>query len=303
MILTVTPNPAVDVTVVVPRWRPGETHRVPTATHRAGGKGINVTRVLAGQGIDSTAIAPVDDAAQSFFRADLPGRGHRLVSTSAATRTTRAIVETETGVATMFSEAGAPQGAHVWAEVRTAVSELLSAADCVVISGSLPPGTPPAFVGELVSMVRAARIPVIADVVGAALVSAARAGASLLKPNEAELAGAVGDGGVGALLALGAEAVLLSKGANGMELSVPGRDTLIVRPAALRGNATGAGDAAVAAAASVLAAGGVVDRNLLLRASAWAAAAVLHPLAGELVPIEPEWLDSSAVTAPCRSTE
>ncbi|MEO7016972.1 MAG: 1-phosphofructokinase family hexose kinase, partial [Leifsonia sp.] len=52
----------------------------------------------------------------------------------------------------------------------------------------------------------------------------------------------------------------------------------------LHGNATGAGDAGVAAVASCLA-GGVTDpETLLRRATAWSAAAVLAPLAGELDP-------------------
>jgi len=55
-------------------------------------------------------------------------------------------------------------------------------------------------------------------------------------------------------------------------------------PAPLSGNATGAGDAAVAAVARLLA-GGVEDPAALLqRATAWSAAAVLAPLAGEVHP-------------------
>src|SRR5690349_12413124 len=46
VILTVTLNPAWDVTYVVPELRPGAAHRVQTASGRAGGKGVNVARVL-----------------------------------------------------------------------------------------------------------------------------------------------------------------------------------------------------------------------------------------------------------------
>jgi sugar/nucleoside kinase (ribokinase family) len=56
----------------------------------------------------------------------------------------------------------------------------------------------------------------------------------------------------------------------------------------LTGNATGAGDAAVAAVASLLAEGIDDPGTLLRRATAWSAAAVLAPLAGELHASYPE---------------
>src|SRR5699024_8531366 len=47
MIITLTPNPAVDVTYAVPELRHGAVHRVEQVTEAAGGKGVNVARVLA----------------------------------------------------------------------------------------------------------------------------------------------------------------------------------------------------------------------------------------------------------------
>jgi fructose-1-phosphate kinase PfkB-like protein len=98
------------------------------------------------------------------------------------------------------------------------------------------------------------------------------------------------------LLDAGAGLVLVSLGADGM-LAVPrAGDPLHARlDRPLRGNATGAGDAAVAAVATLLSSG-VDDPALLLRrATAWSAAAVLAPLAGELHPIYPE-LEARLVT-------
>jgi fructose-1-phosphate kinase PfkB-like protein len=53
-------------------------------------------------------------------------------------------------------------------------------------------------------------------------------------------------------------------------------------PGRLPGNPTGAGDAAVAAAAVCLAAGVTDTAELLRLATAWSAAAVLAPVAGEV---------------------
>jgi tagatose 6-phosphate kinase len=47
MIVTVTPNLALDVTYELPELRPGHDHRVRAVHSRAGGKGVNVARVLA----------------------------------------------------------------------------------------------------------------------------------------------------------------------------------------------------------------------------------------------------------------
>ncbi|MER6668710.1 1-phosphofructokinase, partial [Amycolatopsis japonica] len=44
MIVTVTPNTALDVTYTVDGLRAGDVHRVREVRHRAGGKGVNVAR-------------------------------------------------------------------------------------------------------------------------------------------------------------------------------------------------------------------------------------------------------------------
>ena len=57
MILTVTPNPAIDLTWHVERLTPGTTHRSAPGAFRAGGKGLNVARVLHQAGYDVVALA------------------------------------------------------------------------------------------------------------------------------------------------------------------------------------------------------------------------------------------------------
>jgi fructose-1-phosphate kinase PfkB-like protein len=76
--------------------------------------------------------------------------------------------------------------------------------------------------------------------------------------------------------------VLLSLGAEGM-IAVTARELLHAHlPQRLSGNPTGAGDAAVAACATLLDAGERDTETILRRATAWSAAAVLMPLAGEI---------------------
>ncbi|GAB3689522.1 1-phosphofructokinase family hexose kinase [Nocardiopsis oceani] len=288
MILTITPNPAIDLTITTPVFAPGTTHVVPPAHQRAGGKGLNVARVLSQTGFTTRAIAPVghDDAA--WFAADL-GQGAEtdLLPCAGATRRTYALVESETGRTSMVTESGPERTDAEWRQFIDLVKRNAHKADTLVLSGSLPPAHPGNLVSEIVGLGHGAGARVIADVNGRALVSAARAGAHTLKPNLDELRAATGatDPVTGArtLQREGAGLVIVSLGEEGM-LAVPADRAAAVLHArlgrTLQGNPTGAGDAAVAA----LATGGTRAElpEVLRRAVAWSAAAVLAPLAGTL---------------------
>jgi fructose-1-phosphate kinase PfkB-like protein len=115
-----------------------------------------------------------------------------------------------------------------------------------------------------------------------------------LKPNSAELAAATGtaDAAHGAteLRRLGASAVVVSAGADGLVLSSAEFLLRAWLADPLVGNATGAGDAAVAGLARALARSGpdpLTDaeavRTMLVEAVAVSAAAVLSPLAGAVI--------------------
>lgn len=302
MILTVTPNPALDLTYRVASLQPGETHRAAPAAVRAGGKGLNVARVVAQTGGAAFVLTTAGGAsglrlAEDVEASRLPSE---LIPVAAATRSSVAIVDESAGETTLVNETGEPLTAAEWDALRAAATRLSVAATCVVGSGSLPPGAPDDVYADLVGIAAARGVPSVIDAVGRALLLAAEAGAGVLKPNRRELADTTGEddpvAGARVLLDAGAGLVLVSLGADGM-LAVPrAGDPLHARlDRPLRGNATGAGDAAVAAVATLLSSG-VDDPALLLRrATAWSAAAVLAPLAGELHPIYPE-LEARLVT-------
>ncbi|MCR2792196.1 hexose kinase [Microbacterium sp. zg.Y625] len=301
MILTVTPNPALDCTWRVERLVPGDSHRVPTGAQRAGGKGINVARVLTGAGLDAFALTTAGGHSGEILAADLRAAGipHRLIPVAAATRRSIAAVDDATGETTLLNEVGAALAADESAALFAGARTLATGADVTVISGSLPPGIDAGNVRALVADIAASGVTTIADVTGPALLAAAEAGAHVVKPNAVELRETTGSTGVVAgarmLRDRGAGLVVVSLGADGM-LFVGGADPHAVLrarlPRRLRGNATGAGDAAVAAIAAVLAGRGTGASDLshaelveLARAAvAWSASAVLMPLAGELSP-------------------
>ena len=66
MIVTVTPNPGLDLTYRLPATGPGsdvgtdvDVHRAETSTLEASGKGVNVSRALTAAGVPTTAVLPV----------------------------------------------------------------------------------------------------------------------------------------------------------------------------------------------------------------------------------------------------
>ncbi|MCK6065263.1 MULTISPECIES: 1-phosphofructokinase family hexose kinase [Microbacterium] len=289
MILTLTPNPALDLTYRIDALQPGETHRVSAGPARAGGKGINVARVLHTQGFPVRAVLTAGGATGAQVVADLQESGiaHEAVPVGSPTRRTIAVVEDGDGTTTLLSESGAALSEDERARLHAAVQSPLPIASCLVISGSLPAGFPPEEIAAMVASSRSRGIPVIVDTSGPALLAAAAAGADLLKPNAAELAEATGErdlaAGAQALLDLGADTVLVSLGEEGMLAAHSASAwTRAALPRVLRGNPTGAGDAGVAAAAMLLAQGAPTAADLLRAATSWSAAAVLMPLAGEI---------------------
>jgi len=351
MIITVTPNPALDLTWHVAALEIGGVHRADAGKSRAGGKGLNVARVAHAQGASAVAITTSGGATGAEFATELDASGvpHVLVPVTASTRRSIALVDEALGDTTIVNERGeAPTDAE-WAALKDAVARALARAsasearadglgdaagpdsggqDVLVISGSLPPGTPDDLLPSLIRLGRDAGATVIVDTSGPAMLTAADAGASVLKPNQHELRDATGLDdpieGARELLRRGVELVLLSLGADGMlavsaapspprasgtpgeerehdgELRADAVPVSILHArldTALAGNPTGAGDAGVAACAVLMDAGNHDPEAILRRATAWSAAAVLMPLAGDIHPSWPELERALTVTA------
>ncbi len=285
VIVTVTPNLALDITYTVDQLVIGTPMRVPDARQRAGGKGVNVARVLHQLGVDVQAIAMCGGNNGRTVAAEFASAGlaHRLVAIAGETRRAIAVVDRSTGEATVFNEVGPAVTAPEWAELEAAVAAALAEAEVLVVSGSLPPGAPADGHARIVKASHRAGVPVVVDATGQALLSAAKAGPDVVKPNKSELLEATGaadvTSGARVLLDSGARAVVVSLGADGAE-AFSESGTWTARPAhPVQGNATGAGDAMVAALALGLARGWDWQQRLC-EAVALSAAAVAHPQAG-----------------------
>jgi tagatose 6-phosphate kinase len=289
VIVTVTLNPALDITYTVPRLESGTTHR-PAVHSQAGGKGVNVARTLHALGHDVVAVLPLGGADGAVIGAELETAGipRSVVSIGGATRRTVTVVESEPGgVATAFNEAGPELSAHEWSDVVKTVESLVAAGSVLVLSGKLPGGVPDDAYAQLIHAARAYGVPVILDAEGPALLAGLGAGPAMVKPNAHELAAVTGiDDPVQAaevLLAGGAEAVAASFGPEGLWAFTAGGAWSARPPVVEGGNPTGAGDAAVAALALGLA-DGTPWPERLANAAALSAATVLTDRAGAFEP-------------------
>ena len=306
MIVTITPNPAVDVTYAVEAVTLGESHRVHDVTERAGGKGVNTASVLASMGHHAVALAAVGAADIAAYATDLTARGvsHRLVESPAPTRRSIAVVEAG-GRTTLFNEAGRSQPESTWSKVSAALTVLGEQAAVVTVSGSLPADAPTGLARRFVLEATRLGLPAVVDCGGSALRAALAASPALVKPNRAEAQAAVAeDHGTHLsaadlavrLVDAGAMAAVVTDAAEGVHLVHDHVELRARLPTPQRGNPTGAGDALTASlAADVEAAGGLPQgrdawAEVLRRGVAWAAAAVLQPVAGDVDPADVERL-------------
>ncbi|SEM09368.1 1-phosphofructokinase family hexose kinase [Nonomuraea pusilla] len=284
MILTVTLNAALDVTYEVPPVAWDGVNRVSSVHRRAGGKGVNVARVLAALGQDVLVTGLAGGPTGRLVEADLRAAGlpHALCGVAADSRTTLAV--TEPGRTTLFNEPGPEVTAAELSSFMEQYDELLTGADVVVISGSLPRGVPADVYATLAAAAAGRGVPAVVDADGEPLRHAPAGRPSVVKPNAEELARAVPGGtaaeGAEELRARGAESVVVSLGADGLLAVTPEGVFGARMPYRVEGNPTGAGDALVAGLAlGLLEATPWPDR--LRRAAALGAAAVAAPVAGD----------------------
>ena len=298
MIVVVCLNPALDVTHHVGAVDWGGVNRPRAVRARPGGKGLNVARTLHALGVDVLVLGLAGGVTGDGVAAALRELGVPAALTPVAGETRRTFTVADDSVAehgvTAFHEAGPEAGEEEFAGFRHGYEQALKAAAAVVLSGSLPPGLEAGTYATLIETAAAAGVPAVLDTHGEALRRGVAAGPAIVKPNLAELAALAGrplspgvdraadratvEAAAGELD--GAEAVVITLGPDGL-LAATGDGCWRARPpAAMAGNATGAGDAVAAALAHGLVLGRPWDERLR-HAAALGAATAAAPVAGE----------------------
>ncbi|EZP29907.1 1-phosphofructokinase [Microbacterium oleivorans] len=197
MIVTLTTNPSLDRTIALEApLRVGEVQGALSAREDAGGKGINVARVVAAASRPTLAVLPLDPTDPFAGALDATGIDVHTVAHDGATRANVTIADAA-GVTTKLNLPGAAFTAEDAAALTAAVVAASEGASWLVLAGSLAPGLPDDYYVQVIGAVRSAwgaAAPRIAvDTSGAALAAAVASGRpDLIKPNDEELAELVG---------------------------------------------------------------------------------------------------------------
>ncbi|XWN32773.1 MAG: 1-phosphofructokinase family hexose kinase [Devosia sp.] len=186
-IVTLTLNPALDVSTAAPAVRPTIKVRCEAPSAQAGGGGINVARVARRFGGNALALFPSGGVAGARVAESLASEAIPTlpVPIKGETRESFTVTDHETGEQFRFVLPGPTLSATEEAAVIAALVGLHSPPRIIVVSGSFPPGISPTFlrtIGEHAERVGAAMI-----VDGPREVLTQCHGASLIKPNLREL--------------------------------------------------------------------------------------------------------------------
>jgi len=296
-LITVTLNPALDVSARVARVLPGPKLRTGPAHAEPGGGGVNVARVVAelgGQAVALACLAGPTGARLAALLDAVPGLVLHPLPAPGETRQSLSVTEGETGAQYRFVLPGPEFDPAAAAPLLAAIAAQVPADSVVVLSGSQPPGLPddlPQRLGR--ALPAGARL--IVDCSGPPLERlidapdpAARP--AVLRIDAAEAEGqarrlglsppgtAAGSAALaGSWVARGvAGAVILARGAEGSVLVTPGGAWHCVPPPVPVVSKVGAGDSFVAALALALARGQGLEAALV-QGTAAAAAAVTTP--------------------------
>ncbi|KRP62437.1 1-phosphofructokinase [Pseudomonas trivialis] len=275
-ILTLTLNPALDLTVRLPRLEAGEVNRSENMLTHAAGKGVNVAQVLADLGHQLSVSGFLGDANPQAFDALIAHRGFgdAFVRVPGETRSNIKIAE-HNGRVTDINAPGPLVSEQAQTQLLKLLAEIGPRFDAVVVAGSLPRGVSPQWFQALLEMLRAQGVKVALDTSGEALRAGLQAGPWLVKPNTEELAEALGNApdAISRLHQMGVEHVVVSDGAAGVSWYSSGATLHATPPSVTVASTVGAGDSLLAGMLHGLLSGDTPEQTLG-RATAIAAMAV-----------------------------
>ena len=256
MILTVTLNPAIDRTIYINQFRPGQVNVIESQVQDPGGKGINVSRFMQLNGEETIAMGFLAGDAGKWIETQCKAKGitPHFVFIEGETRTNQKLVSLDTGATTDLNEKGPTLSENDLNRFLSDYIDHLKEGIWVVIAGSLPKGVPANFYTTLVEQAKAKGAKVALDINGALLKANPNAVPNFIKPNLEELEALVGrplathqeiQEAVVPMLEKGIERICVSLGAEG-SLFIDKKQMLQVKvPRVTVLSTVGAGDSMV----------------------------------------------------------
>ena len=140
MIYTVTLNPAVDKSVVIPGFAAGRVNRIQAVRKDPGGKGLNISKCLASLGMPSVACLLVGGSAGTWLLEQAARMGLETlhVEVVGETRTNLKIADPVSRETTDVNEPGPAADPRAIEILRERIAARLDPGDIVILSGSLP---------------------------------------------------------------------------------------------------------------------------------------------------------------------
>lgn len=194
MILTVTPNTALDRVYFLPRLERNRRNQAVEWVESMGGKGCNVAQVLTllGEEAVATGLAAGESGRRMEGMLRRAGVTPDFVWTGGETRINNVLIETDAGTHTTLCAAGLEPDPHALPGLLAWVERWSQAAALTVISGSLPEAWGAEVYTELVRAASRPGKPVVVDASGPRLQAALGAGVAAVKPNRDELESVAG---------------------------------------------------------------------------------------------------------------
>ena len=256
MIYTVTFNPAIDYVLRMEGpFVPGAVNRASGEDYQFGGKGINVSAVLAQLGCESVALGFVAGATGAWLEQGLAGAGLRTDLIHLPAGMTRINVKIKADCESELNGRGPAIPPEALAALYAKL-DALGPGDVLVLAGSIPGSLPQDTYRRILARLEGRGVCAAVDADGPLLAGVLGYRPFLIKPNHHELAGLVGrplhgDAEIAAaarqLQAEGARNVLVSMaGAGALLLDEDGAVRRIGCPAGRAVNSVGAGDSMLA---------------------------------------------------------
>lgn len=257
MIVTLTTNPAIDRTITVDRLAFEDRAYISSSGESAGGRGINASCVIHSFGGETLAVITSGGDAGARLQKHLENCGYPVVVVPIRneSRTNLTITDTH-GLTVNLNEAGPQVSQEELRCLEETIRERLDSAGWLMICGSLPPGVPPAFYGNLVEMARRKNVKTLLDADGHALREGIEAKPTVVTPNQQEAERLLSRAlltrshfldAAARIRAMGIESVVLSLGSRGAIGSFGGETVEVLPPRVDAVCPIGSGDALAAA--------------------------------------------------------
>lgn len=187
MILTVTLNPCIDLALFVEGLDLHDSNKVKRSESDAGGKGVNLSRMVTELGGDTIALGLLGGMTGDHVAGILKSKKvpHEFVPIEGETRT-NVSVESGDGPPTVFNAAGPEITGIEWENLIGLLARHIKPGVWLALGGSLPPGVPRESYRLIGDLAKSAGALLLLDADKDALTHGLESGPDMVKPNQDE---------------------------------------------------------------------------------------------------------------------